>query len=318
MGSRLDDSKAQSGHPLVAGYATTGQGAGPMVVTGRAGLFAKHGLKVETRLMNGAMGVVRALMDGEIQFGNLAAPSLLRAGLVEGADLVYLTGGINQQFLMGRPGVKERAQLVGGRVGLVGDGGLNDVLVYFVVEQLEKEGIRNISLAPISGGGRESMVRLIHRECDAIVITPPEAIEAKRQGCHFLADFSDYGLNYALGGIAARRRYLEGHEEIAKRFLKAYLEGMHRYRTDRAFTVQVQQEYSGLSDRSIAEETYDITRPGMPEGPYPVVAALRTALDVMSRQLPAAATADPRRFVDDRLIRELDESGFVSSLYKGR
>src|SRR3989338_1612807 len=145
------------------------------------------------------------------------------------------------------------------------------------------------------------MVRLIHRECDAIVITPPEAIEAKRQGCHFLADFSDYGLNYALGGIAARRRYLEGHEEIAKRFLKAYLEGMHRYRTDRAFTVQVQQEYSGLSDRSIAEETYDITRPGMPEVPYPVVAALRTALDVMSRQLPAAATADPRRFVDDRL-----------------
>lgn len=310
------DSRVQSSHRLVAGYATIGQGAGPMIVTERAGLFAKHGLQVQTRLMNGAKGVVQGLMNGEIQFGNLAAPSLLRAGLMEGADLVFLTGGINQQFLMGRPGIKERQQLAGARIGLVGDAGLNDVLVYFVVDQLAKDGIQNVRLVPIPGGGRESLARLISRECDAVVITPPEAIEAKRQGCHFLVDFLHYGLNYALGGIAAKRRYLEGHEEIARRFVKAYLEGMHRYRVDRAFTVQVQQEYSGIADRSIAEETYDITRPGMPEVPYPVVRALRTALEVMARQLPPAATADPRQFVDDRFIKELDESGFIASLYK--
>lgn len=301
---------------IVAGYATIGQGAGPMIVTERAGLFAKHGLQVETRLMHGATGVVRGLMDGEIQFGNLAAPSLLRAGLVEGADLVFLTGGINQQFLMGRPGIRERRQLAGGRVGLVGDSGLNDVLVYFVVDQLKKDGVENLHLVPLPGGGREGLARMMRGECDAIVITPPEAIEAKREGCHFLVDFSDYGLNYALGGIAARRRTIEEHEPTARAFVAAYLEGMHRYRTDRAFTVQVQQEYSGLSDRSIAEETYDITRPGMPDVPYPVVRALRTALEVMSRELPPAATADPLRFVDDRFIKELDQSGFISSLYE--
>jgi len=300
--------------PIVAGYATIGQGAGPMIVTERAGLFAKHGLQVETRLMRGATGVVRGLMDGAIQFGNLAAPSLLRAGLMEGADLVFLTGGINQQFLMGRPGVRRRQQLSGGRVGLVGDSGLNDVLVYFVIDQLNKDGVENVRLVPVPGGGREGLASMMRGECDAIVITPPEAIEAKRQGCHFLVDFSDYGLNYALGGIAARRRTIEEHEATARAFVTAYLEGMHRYRTDRAFTVQVQQDYSGLSDRSIAEETYDITRPGMPEIPYPVARALRTALEVMSRELPPAATADPLQFVDDRFVRELDRSGFVRGL----
>lgn len=71
-----------------------------MIVTARARLFAKHGLEVETRLMSGAKGVVRGLMNGEIQFGNLAAPALLRADLLGEADLVFLTGGINQQFLM--------------------------------------------------------------------------------------------------------------------------------------------------------------------------------------------------------------------------
>ena len=53
-----------------AGFATIGQGAGPMMVTWRAGLFNKHGLEVDKpRIMGGAKGVVRGLMAGEIQFG---------------------------------------------------------------------------------------------------------------------------------------------------------------------------------------------------------------------------------------------------------
>lgn len=302
---------------LVAGYATIGQGAGPMVVTERAGLFVKHGLQVETRLMGGAVGVVQGLINGEIQFGNLAAPALLRSVLVDGSDLAFLTGGINQQFLMGRPGVKDRRKLSGGRLGLVGDGGLNDVLVYFIKDELEKEGNQGLRLASIPGGGQQSLAKLIDGECDAVVITPPEAIEAQRRGCHFLVDFGDYGLNYALGGIAARRSYVKLHEEIARGFVRAYVEGMHRYRTDRDFTIAVQQQYSGIRDRAVAEGTYDITRPGMPELPYPVLPALGVALRIMSRQLRQAATAEPGQFVDDRFVREIDEMGFVSSPAKG-
>ena len=142
---------------IVAGYATIGQGAGPMIVTERAGLFAKHGLQVESRLMGGATGVVRGLMDGEIQFGNLAAPALLRADLLGEADLVFLTGGINQQFLMGRPGIQNSKQLAGGKIGFVGDGGLNDVLVSFVTDQLEREGVQGIRQVAVPGGSRKSI-----------------------------------------------------------------------------------------------------------------------------------------------------------------
>lgn len=304
-------------YPILAGYATIGQGAGPMIVTERAGLFTKYGLRVETRLMRGAIGVVRGLMSGEIQFGNLAAPALLRSVLVDGADLAFLTGGINQQFLMGRPGISSLKDLADGRLGFVGDGGLNDVLIYFIKDELEREGLQGLSLVPIPGGGREALMRLMSRECDAIVITPPEAIEAKRKGCHFLIDFGDYGLNYALGGIAARRSYIQDHGEVTRKFVRAYVEGMHRYRTDREFTVGAQQEYSGIQDRSIAEETYDITQPGMPLLPSPVLPALKIALEIMSRQLPQAATADPLQFVDGRFIGEIEKEGLASAL-KGR
>ena len=304
----------QEFHRLVAGYATRGQGAGPLVVTEQAGLFVKYELEVKTRLMNGAREVVMGLMGGEIQFGNLAAPALLRASLADGADLVFLTGGINQQFLIGRPGILRSRQLAHGTIGFPGDGGLNDVLAYFISDQLEKEGVRGISLVALAGGGGGKVNSLLHQKCDALVITPPEAIEAKRRGCHFLVDFADYGLNFALGGVAARQSYIREHDAIVRNFLRAYIEGMHRYRTDRTFTVQVQQAYSGLSDRSIAEETYDVTQPGMPQVPYPVPNALKIALQVMAKQLPQAAIADPLRFVEDRFIRDLEESGFISSL----
>ena len=300
---------------LNAGFATIGQGAGPMMVTWKAGLFQKHGLDIDKpRIMGGAKGVLLGLMSREIHFGNLAAPAPLRANLKGEADLVFLTGGINQQFIMGRPGLDRREQLAGKKIGFVGDGGLNDALVKFVIQKLAAEGIKGLHEAAIPAGGDQELAALLSGSCDAIVITPPESIDAQRKGCKYLVDFAEYGLNYALGGIAARRDYVEQNPEITRKFIKAYVEGMHRYRTDRAFTVGVQAEYSGIADRSVAEETYDLTQPGMPSVPYPVVSSLQTLLEFMANELSEAKDADARRFVDDRFIRELDESGFITAL----
>jgi len=301
--------------PLNAGFATIGQGAGPMMVTWKAGLFEKYGLDIgRPRIMGGAKGVVRGLMSGEIHFGNLAAPAPLRANLKGEADLIFLTGGINQQFILGRPGVDHRKELAGKKIGFVGDGGLNDALVKFIITKLAAEGITGLQEQTVQAGGAKELEALLTGQCDAIVSTPPESIEAHRQGCKYLIDFSEYGLNYALGGIAARRDYVERHPETTRQFIKAYVEGMHRYRTDREFTVTVQAEYSGIKDRTVAEETYDLTQPGMPPVPYPVVASLQTLLDFMARDLPEARSADATRFVDDRFIRELEDTGFIAAL----
>jgi ABC-type nitrate/sulfonate/bicarbonate transport system substrate-binding protein len=300
---------------LNAGFATIGHGAGPMMVTWKAGLFQKYGLAIEKPgIMGGAKGVVRGLMSGEIHFGNLAAPAPLRANLRGEADLVFLTGGINQQFVMGRPGIDSREQLAGKKIGFVGDGGLNDALVKFIIERLAAAGIHGLHEEPIPTGGPTDLSALLGGTCDAIVITPPESIDFQRKGCKYLVDFAEYGLNYALGGIAARRDYVSQNPEITSKFIKAYVEGMHRYRTDRRFTVDVQAEYSGIEDRSVAEETYDLTQPGMPSVPYPVISSLQTLLDLMAKELPEAKNADARQFVDDRFVRELDESGFIASL----
>src|SRR5258706_2140116 len=228
-------------HSLIAGSATIGQAAGPVIVTERAGLFARHGLEVKTRLMGGAKGVVKGLVEGEIRFGNLAAPALLRAGLEQNTDLVFLTGGINQQFLVARPRFRRRGELDGARVGFVGDGGLNDLLVRFIIERFETQGIR-ASAVPLARAGGRGAAPLYDGACDALVMTPPQAVEARMRGCPFLVDFAEFGFNYALGGIAARRQTVRESPDLVRRFVMAYVEGMHRYRTDRDFTIGAQQE----------------------------------------------------------------------------
>ena len=301
--------------PLAAGFATIGQGAGPMMVTWKAGLFAKHGLDItRPRLMGSAKGVVRGLMAGEIQFGNLAAPAPLRADLKGEADVVFLTGGINQQFVIGRPGLNSRMELAGKKIGTVADGGIGDALVKFVIAKLSAAGIKGLREEPIPHGAAAELEALLNGTVDAVVGTPPECIDAIRHGCKYLIDFAEYGLNYALGGIAARRAYIENNPEITRKFVTAYVEGMHRYRTDREFTIDVQADYSGIADRTIAAETYDLTQPGMPRAPYPVVASLQILLDFMANELPEAQGVDAQRFVDDRFIRELEDSGFINSL----
>ena len=298
-----------------AGFATIGQGAGPMMVTWKAGLFHKHGLNVDRPpVMGGARGVVRGLMSGEIQFGNLAAPAPLRANLKGEADVVFLTGGINQQFVVGRPGLNSSQELAGKKIGTVADGGIGDALVKFVIAKLAAAGIRGLREVPIAHGAAAEMDAILSGKVDAVVGTPPQCIDAIRHGCKYLIDFAEYGLNYALGGIAGRRDYIENNPDITHKFIKAYVEGMHRYHTDRDFTVDVQADYSGIADRTIAEETYDLTQPGMPRAPYPVVASLQTLLDFMANELPEARGAEAKNFVDDRFIRELEDNGFIASL----
>lgn len=301
----------ESPQRIIAGYATKGQGAGPMILTERAGCFRKHGLDVEIRLMGGATGVVKGLMQGAIQFGNLAAPALVRSCLTEGADLVYLTGGINQQFLVSRPEIKSVRELNGKSIGLVKDGGLNDFLTSLVAERLKVKGVVDLSFVPMPVEEGQRKAAFLKGECDCAVLTPPDAVEAKQAGCHFIVDFAEYGINFALGGIAARRSYIARNQEITKKFILAYVEGMRRYRTDRDFTIKVQQEYSGLSDSNIAAETYDLGLAGMPQMPYPVLSGLRALLGFWAKKLPEARGADANQFVDSRFVKEIEDKGLV-------
>jgi hypothetical protein len=48
---------------------------------------------------------------------------------------------------------------------------------------------------------------------------------------------------------------------------------------------------------------------------YPVTQALTTTLRVIAKDVFVAATADRGQFVEARFLREIEQSGFIASLY---
>jgi hypothetical protein len=49
--------------------------------------------------------------------------------------------------------------------------------------------------------------------------------------------------------------------------------------------------------------------------PYPSMRGVETVLGFIEKDNPKAKTADPKSFVDDSLLRELEQSGLVKKLY---
>jgi hypothetical protein len=54
----------------------------------------------------------------------------------------------------------------------------------------------------------------------------------------------------------------------------------------------------------------------MPENPYPPVEGYQTVLQEMASTNPKAAAVNAKELVDSRFVKELEDGGFVASLYK--
>ena len=67
-----------------------------------------------------------------------------------------------------------------------------------------------------------------------------------KMGFKELVDMSEVGLEYPSTNIVVTERYLKGQSDLVRRFLMAFIEGIHRYKTDEAFTKKVIGDYARI------------------------------------------------------------------------
>jgi ABC-type nitrate/sulfonate/bicarbonate transport system substrate-binding protein len=244
------------------GYATEGQGVTPLAAALETGSMREQGLNVSLSKLGNAHAVAKALEDGDIRFGNLAAPGLVDA-VGHGANLVFLAGGVNQQFLVGQPGQSLR-DVTGEPLGASQPADLTDFLVQLTMARVLKAQ----SEVRFVGSSRARLEALQAGTIAATPLSPPHAIVARQAGFPWLYDYGEMGLNFAIGGIAASRKLVRDQPKLVASFLRGYLDGQRRYKQDREFGIGVHERYGEVS-RSVAEETYDVTRDGFRDVPDP-------------------------------------------------
>ena len=259
--------------PLPCGYASEGQGVTPLAAALESGAMLDQGFDVTLAKMGDAHAVVAGLASGAIVFGNLAAPALVLAAAEGRADLVFLAGGVNQQFLVGAPGVTLDA-LPGLSLGMSHPGDLTDFLGQLTIDRV----LGGSGELRAVGGSQSRLRAVLDGEVAATPLSPPTAVQAKHAGCSWLYDYAEMGLNFAIGGIAATRSIVDSEPELVRRFLRGYLEGQRRYKQDRDFGVAIHEQY-GETTRTIAGETYDVTHAGFRDFPDPATEGMRMLVD---------------------------------------
>jgi ABC-type nitrate/sulfonate/bicarbonate transport system substrate-binding protein len=149
---------------------------------------------------------------------------------------------------------------------------------------------------------------------DACGCIPPDNLAAEEAGFHTIVDVTKLNYKYLATGVASTRHKVQEQPELYRRFLEAFAEGVHRYKTDPDFALKVIADYSKVDDQRALREGYEIERQIMASDLRIEPEGLRAALDEIAETIPQAASANPDDFVELRFQRELAASGYFDRL----
>jgi NitT/TauT family transport system substrate-binding protein len=290
-----------------------------MWIAEEKGLFRKHGIDAEV-IVTGQGGIagISALLANEIQTVSSAGDALANAAL-HGGQTVMVAGVVNKglQRIMVRPEIKSPADLKGKRIGVTRIGAVSHSVLLMILKrwnmsptdvQIMQVGSSPNMLASLDKGGLEGAV-----------ITIPSMFVAEDRGYKVLLDLADTDIYYLQTMVATTRSYIKSNRDKMIRFLKGYVEGIAYFKQHRRESLEVVKKklrISGDQERHL-EKAFDLLRDKYYEAaPFPSMRGVETVLGFIERDNPKAKGADPKSFVDDSLLREIDQSGFIKKLYE--
>jgi NitT/TauT family transport system substrate-binding protein len=300
---------------LRIGYGAPSVAMSVLWITKEGKLFEKNGLDVEVLYLESAL-VQRALIAGNTSFGEMTG-SLMAAPRLQGADLVMIAGFLNTLIyrLIARPEVKTVADLRGKRVGVSRFGAGADRATRFLLTKLGYNPEKDVTLIQV-GGAPTRLAALAAKSIDATIVESPDHKKAQEMGMRVLANMEEMNIPFQHTGLVTTRSYLAKSPDIARRVMKSFIDGIHMASVNADIPKQAFRKHMRLQQEREQEEAYQVLRSFLQRKPYPTLDGFKAAFADLADQIPAAKSADPKEFVDTRLIEELDRSGYIDGLYR--
>lgn len=129
-----------------------------------------------------------------------------------------------------------------------------------------------------------------------------------------LVKFADLGFEDVNGTVITTRSFIAQQRETAMRFMRGFIRGMHRYRTDKEYSKRVLGKYGKITDDELLEGTWQDYAPTLQKVPRPSLKGVQFLID--SQLKDKKPTPKPEQFVDLSLVDQLEKSGFIDSVYK--
>lgn len=293
---------------------------GSLWVANAQGLFRKYGIDTELIVIGGGGSrAISSLLAGEIQFSVGGGEGSIQSQIM-GADVVIIASSMTKglQRLMVRPGIKSYGDLKNKKIGITRFGSASHLALLLMLKKwkMRPEDVQIIQV----GSSPAMLASLDNGGIDGAVLTMPTFFVAADKGYRVIGEPAEMGIVYLQNTLESTRAYVRKNRDQVLRFLKGFIEGLAYFKKHKKesidairkqLRIQSEQErenrYLELSYNLLASKFYN-------EIPYPSLPAVQTILDNLARTEPKARGADPRAFVDDSLVKELDDSGFIKSV----
>ena len=302
---------------VIIGNNTLSTNGLPAWMAKEAGIFGKNGLDVQIVYFRGGTITAMALIARETPISQVSGPPIVSAAL-KGADAVMVAAGnvVSEYWLMSKPDLKTGAQLKGGSVAIATFGGLSDSLSRVALRKLGLNPGKDVTLVQI-GTIPERLSALESGKVQAAMLNAPDNFRAEKRGLYKLTEVR---LPYQGIGVGTTRTFIRENPDLVRRYVRSQVESVHRLKTDREVGIRVLGKYLNIQDREVLERAYDdaITDEKLPPKQYPSLEGIKKILEPLAETDPKAKAAKPEEFTDMRFIKELDDSGFIDDLYKGR
>jgi NitT/TauT family transport system substrate-binding protein len=301
--------------PIKLGYAALTAGQVAPWLAKEAGYFSKYGIEAELIYIP-AVAATQALIAGEIQLAQVTGVSTSGA-ILAGAD-VRIIASVQDRLagsIYARPEIKTPEDLKGKKIGISRFGAVSETAVAMFLARFGLK--RGTDVAIIQLGGLPEVITAMERGgVDAGFANPPQTSRARRLGMRELFDLNALGVELQQTCVTVTTKYLRERRPVVKNFLQAYAEGLHRFMTDREYSVQVLKKYLRVDDKEILDDAYAFYAQRLQKIPTPTLKGIKFILDEMAEKQPRAKNVAPESFVDLSLLQELEQNGFFNQLWK--
>jgi NitT/TauT family transport system substrate-binding protein len=307
--------QAQKLERAVLAFGSTGPNLTTFWLAREAGLYKQYGLDVDVVFFRGSTIAINALATKDAHFGAFGASSAVLARL-GGLDTVLIATAAPGLlfYLVTKKEIKSAADLKGKRIGASRPGTDSDLAARVAAQKLGL-GEKDVQVIAM-GTDNERLAAMTQGVVDATVVTVGGYVAAQKLGFHSILDLSQANIPYEAASMITTRSLIKENPEMVVKFTKGFVAAIQYAQTHREVTLKVLSKYMRTTDADILNASYDqYVGRVIPRVPYVSEKGLQAVIDFIRQRNPQTPNVKAQEFMDNRFIKELDDSGFIKALY---
>jgi len=301
------------------GFSAISLANAPVWIAEEKGFFKKYDIETEAIIVGGgATRSLSAVIAGDLQFGSTGGGAVISA-VFSGADIAMVAAGNNKgiQRVMVRPDITSPAMLKGKKIGITALGSSSHLALQLMLRKWNLAP-EDVQIMPV-GQSPVMLISLQKGGIDAAVLQDPTFFMAEDTGFKTLGDPVTLDIQYLQNVLVATRGYIKTRRDVANRFMKGFVEGVAHFKRNKEDSLKILMKKMRIEKgkETYLERSYGLyANQYIEPAPYASLAGTRTVLEFLVKDFPKAKTADPNQFIDNSLIKPLEDSGFIKALYQ--